>query len=189
MVGEFKGLAEFKVAHSWNFSPVFDPDLATIYYRFNPYLLIELLGEAEASLVSDYGSMYVRFELIPIEMHPIDIDLWVPNKIYYVNQPGSVCFGMKFMNEPVAIKVTLDVSVYSCAFQLLNGLTTGVWYTCTSTNYGNASNASLPPFTIFEFFKVLHIEKAIVPFNCPAYQETIDAIIGPGAGILPSEGH
>lgn len=140
MVGEFKGFAEFKVAYSWNFQSVLDPNYALIYYRFNPYLLIELLGEAEASLVSDYGSMFVGFELVPIEMHPIDIDLWIPNKIYYVGQPGSVCFGMKFINEPVAIKVKLDVTVFSCAFQLINGLTTGKWYTCTSNSYGNASN-------------------------------------------------
>lgn len=87
-----------------------------MYYRFNPYVEIVLEGEGEASLTSDYGSMVVKFELVPIEMHPIDIDFWVPNKVYYVKQPGSVCFGIKFKNEPVAIKVKLDVTVYACAF-------------------------------------------------------------------------
>lgn len=116
MVGEFKGLAEFKVGHSWNFQNVLDPNLAQMYYRFNPYIEIVLKGEGEASLTSDYGSMVVKFELVPIEMHPIDIDFWVPNKIYYARQPGSACFGIKFKNEPVAIKVKVDVTVYACTF-------------------------------------------------------------------------
>ena len=109
-------------------------------YTFAPELNFNLQGYFKTAFVSPYFTIGATWYVIPFVFKPLVYEVKVP----VIGQgKNGVCQRLYISNDPITTKVGIDVGMYQCKFQLINGLTKGKWLSCAMKQYGNSSNSKL----------------------------------------------